>query len=209
MRKRINMIVLAIVVAVAFIPAGVFAAKKTVKMTAYDQVVKSGKTVYCAGSAGIYKVKVKRGKVKSVKKIYKVENSIGDSCAIAMKKKGNYLYFEGTSFGSVVNLYRVGTSGKKLRHLAYMNETRDYVIKGKRIYYNKGLNDNNRPITKQMKLNGKGKKKASVKVVLKTKRSNVKGYSVKIKTKGKYNYDYLRTPKGMFYLGKAALWYSE
>ena len=49
-----------------------FAGSSKKKMTAYNSVLKSGNTVYCAGEGeSIYKVKVKNGKVTKVRKLVK------------------------------------------------------------------------------------------------------------------------------------------
>ena len=69
MKKKFLACIMVLAIAVAFMPANTFAASKTATMKAYDQVIKSGNTVYCAGAEGLYKVKVKKGKVVSKKVI--------------------------------------------------------------------------------------------------------------------------------------------
>ena len=64
MKKKFLACIMVLAIAVAFMPANTFAASKTATMKAYDQVIKSGNTVYCAGAEGLYKVKVKKGAKK-------------------------------------------------------------------------------------------------------------------------------------------------
>ena len=204
MKRRIAL-VMAVLVAVAFMPAMSFAAK-TVKMTDYSDVYKSGKTAYCAGDAGLYKVTLKKGKVKKVKRLVKMGEY---GWVMSLKKKGKYIYFvEGTN-GTVSYICRVKTSGGKAKSLGGGNEMQDYAISGNKIYYSyldyNDRTDEEYVAYRQMKLNGKGKKKSSVVPRETTKTSNAKGYKVKSVEKGGYVKDYLKTPKGKFYLGKKKL----
>lgn len=64
MKKKLSLFILSFMVAIAFMPAASFA-ESAPEMSAYDQVLKEGKTVYVGGAAGINKVKLKsNGKVK-------------------------------------------------------------------------------------------------------------------------------------------------
>lgn len=203
MKKRIVSIFLTMMMVVTMLPMQVSAAG-TVKMTTYDQVYKTKNTVYCIGAAGIYKVTVKNGKVKKVKKIYKETECYGDyRCADSMKKKGGYLYFiimSDSSAGGGINRVNIKTTKEKCLS-GFVNCLDGYAIKDKKIYY-RYEDDNGKMKTMSMSLNGKNKKKSSMKVSMDPKKTNTKGYSTVIKIKDGYVKDYLKTPKGKFYLGK-------
>lgn len=200
MRKKIIACIMALAIAVAFMPTSAFAGSK-IKMTAYDQVYVSGKTAYCAGARGLYKVTLKKGKVKKVKVLFSAGRAeYPEAQVFSMKKKGKYIYFlrmmnDGTW------LYRVNTSGKNKKLLVY--QCCDYAIKGKKIYYEQYWEDHNKKYV--MKLNGKNKKRTSTYARLKTKRSNKSGYKMYSRVKGSYVQDFLITPKGKFYLGRVYL----
>lgn len=209
MKSKLIMILLSLIVVAAFLPVSASAATK-VKMTAYNQVVKSGNTVYCPSAGwGIFKVKVtKSGKVKSKKWLIKSGEVFGAYTYIgAMKKKGKYLYFDEGTEGTISYLRRVNLSTGKAKTIA--QDVGNYVIKKKKIYAEiwKDSNDDGdfKPYRYVMKLNGKSKKKTKVKPVMKIKGSNAKGYSVIYKEKGDYVKTYLKTPKGKYYLGKTKL----
>lgn len=197
--KRIMMCLMVMAVALAFMPAGSFAASKTIKSTFYNQVIKDGNTAYCAGAGGIYKVRLKNGKVKSSKLVHEDPATGPYSYVSSMKKKGNYIYFNSATEGTVDYLMRIKATGGKAKTLLTSNTDAwvDAVaIKGKKIYYK--YNGKNRV----MSLNGKDKKSTSVKAVQKARKSNAKGYRVIIKEKGSYAIDYLKTPKGTYKIGK-------
>ena len=212
MRKKIIACVMALVIAAAFMPTSAFAASKA-KMKVYDQVYKTGNTAYCAGVKGIYKVKLKNGAVTSCKLIYKVVDCYGEGISdiSAIHKKGKYIYFLEEQYGYNPSLIRVTTSGKKKKTLA--KEVTKYAIKGKKIYYIHVVLESDKTEKRVMKLNGKSNKKTSKKVKMKTVKSNKSGYSMKYVYKeyseekqdktGKYgyNYDYLVTPRGTYFLG--------
>ena len=203
MRKKILACIMVLAIAVSFMPTSAFAGSK-IKMTAYDQVIKSGNTVYCAGARGLYKVTLKKGKVKKVKVLYSTGRTWFDGSQLeAMKKKGKYIYF--IQVTGVDNLlYRIKTSGKNKKLLAL---TYDYAIKGNKIYfYDSDVDeDEDAENASVMKLNGKSKKRTSKDYVLKTKRSNKAGYKVYSRVKKSYVQDFLITPKGKFYLGRVYL----
>lgn len=193
-------------VVVSFMPQQASAASKTVSSTTYDQVVKSGNTAYCAGAYAIYKVKLsKSGKVKKVTRIVN-GGTVWDSGTRMirhMMKKGKYLYYVdyGACDGSATNLKRVNTETKKTKKLVFTdNVFYGYAIKDKKLFAK--YDSDGKAIKRSMKLNGKSKKKTSKKIVMKTHKSNKKGYSMKYKDVNGYVEAYLKTPKGTFYLGK-------
>ena len=197
MKQRMLAALLALAMTVAMVP-GAFAAdkSKSVSMTAYNEVSKEDSTVYCIGYSGLYKVKLKKGKPVSKKRL-------DPYCGGQMKKKGGYLYYIATpASGLWSELRRVKISTAKGKKLVGGDGDLYYAIKGEKIYY-RMVDEYNRTTKKVMKLNGKGKKKTSVKAVTKVKRSNAKGYSVKSSESGDYMKDTLVTPKGKLYLGKA------
>ncbi|MBQ9014923.1 MAG: hypothetical protein IJ109_02280 [Firmicutes bacterium] len=207
MLKKLAACIMVMAIAVAFMPTSAFAGSKTVKMTASNKVVINGDYAYCAGASGIYKVKVKKGKATSIKRLVKNNEVFGAySYYDAMKKKGKYLYYREGGEGTVGYINRVNVSSGKQKSLAMIGFQGDYVIKGKKIYYYKYDEESDNPPKREMKLNGKNKKKSSKKAVLKTRTSNEPGYTVKIREKGDYVRDYLETPKGTYYLGKAKIW---
>lgn len=208
--RRFSIIMLSLVVAFTFIPwtsdgFSAHAAPKKVKMTVYDQVIKSGRTIYCAGITGVYKVKLsKKGNLKSKKRIFRTPEMCG---ATAMKKKGKHIYFIMTSSSWFSHLYRITTSGKK--KIDYTegplgDPVTDYAIKGKKLYYvaEDEWNDGG-PLKKYvLKLNGKKRQSTKVRAQMKRKKTNAKGYYVIEKHKGDYYYNYLKTPKRTYYLGR-------
>ncbi|MBQ9059620.1 MAG: hypothetical protein IJ128_00575 [Firmicutes bacterium] len=206
MLKKLAACFMIMAIAIAFMPTSAFAASK-VKMTASDQVVINGSYAYCAGASGIYKVKLKKGKATSIKRLVR-NDEVGGAYSYfdAMKKKGKYLYYREGGEGTMGSINRVNVSSGKQKCLAMTGYHEDYAIKGKKIYYYKYDEESGNPPKREMKLNGKSKKKSSKAAVLKTRVSNEKGYSVKIKKKGYYVKDYLKTPKGTYYLGKAEIW---
>ena len=204
MKKKILACIMVLAIAVAFMPANTFAASKTATMKAYDQVIKSGNTVYCAGAEGLYKVKVKKGKVVSKKVISRAESFGAYSYYSGMKKKGSYIYAQVSTEGTPYYIDRIKTSSGAYTTLASANDQGpiDYAIKGKKIYY-KAYDSSTKRV---MKLNGKNKKKSSTKPIMKHKKSNAKGYSVIMKEKGDKVVTYLKTPKGKFKLGSHSAW---
>ena len=209
MKRRIAICMLAAVIAVAFIPATAFAGSKLGKVTTYDQVIKSGKTVYCAAQSGIYKVTVKKGKAKKVKTL----RAYPYGCDVAkMKKKGKYLYFNESDSGSEWTLKRMKTNGKKLKTYAYSTDGQiAYIIKGKKIYfelmegYFSGDDWDDRMVVYSMKLTGKTKKQVNKTFQANTKQSNAKGYKIIEVTSGNVVKCYLKTPKSTKLLGTCKL----
>lgn len=198
MKKKFLAGLMALAIAVSFMPVSTFAVSKAT-MKAYDQVIKSKNTVYCAGAEGLYKVKLKNGQVASKKILYRAETFGAYSYFSGMKKKGGYIYMQESTEGTPFYLCRVRTTSGKHKTLARLNDKGQviYAIKGKKIYYR----DADSTVKRVMKLNGKSKKKTSVKAVMKHKKSNASGYSVIMKQKGSKVVTYLKTPKGKFKLG--------
>lgn len=204
----------AVITAMTCVTDKTYAASKTKKMKVYSSVYKSGKTVYCCSTKGISKVNLKTGKVKLLKDAVDYHFH-GFSY---MKKKGKYLYyFSEGSWGGDTKLYRMNVktgktkkiiSGYPNKRIAYIE---NYVISGKKIYvsgYKMGdMNDLGKPVKLKMKLNGKSKKKTSVKAKMIKKRTNAKGYKVVEKEDPDKDYIvkcYLQIPSGKrYYLGTA------
>lgn len=202
MKKKLSILVLSFVIAVAFVPAYAFA-DTAPAMKAYDQVLKSGSTVYCGGAAGIYKVKVKKGKVKSKKLIYKSYAPFDNYSYIgSMYKKGKYIYFMLWTEGTLCYLKRVSTSGKSKKLASLEESCYGYSIGGNRIFYDTYDWDRDAPSFMEMNLDGTGKKASSVRANATVAKTNAKGYKAVIKKNGQYLKDYLKTPKGTYYLGK-------
>ncbi len=210
MRKRIVSIAVTLMMIMTLLPLQVFATD-SVSMTTYNQVIKSGNTAYCSGAGGIYKVSLKNGRAVKVKRIYKGEVFGGAyRSATNMKKKGNNIYFLiWTETYPAAQIKKVNTKNAKTKALTgYVDYIAGYAIKDKKIYFSKEvdyIDDYTVYKTKSMNLNGTSKKTVSVKVSMKSKKSNVSGYRTIVKKKGKYAVDYLKTPKGKFYLGKTKI----
>lgn len=214
MRRKIVMILVAAVVAVAFMPASAFAGSKAVKMTSYDDVIKSGKTVYCSSSSGIYKVTLKKGKPKKVKGLVKYARQTN---VIKMKKSGKYLYYNESEFSTnpedqIYNLKRMKTSGaKKKTYARSIDGPIFYALKGKNIYFELmearqvGEDDwDDYMIDYVMKQTGSLTKKETDKYPkMKCKKTNKKGYKIIEVVSGNYIKTYLKVPKAKKkYLGK-------
>lgn len=203
MKKKLTVVAVALAVALVCVPASALASPK-VKMTTYYGAVKSGNVVYCASPGwGIYKATVKNGKVVKKKWLLKETYAWWEGTDIGdMKKKGNYLYFIEYTEGTVSHLVRLNVKNGKCKTIAH--NVSAYAIKGKKIYAEITNPDTLKKSYRVMKLNGKSKKKTSVKPVMKTKYS-CKGYSTSYKQKGNYIRTYLKTPKGKYYIGKVRL----
>ena len=129
------------------------------KMTVYDNVIKSGKCVYCCDGYRIYRVNLKTGKVKNLVK----KTGSPDEAYFAMKKKGKYIYCQ---YDMQLNKERLWVA--------------DYWISGKKLYYS-GRTLEDIGVKRVMNLNGTSLKKSKLKCNMKRARSNVKGYRVIIK----------------------------
>lgn len=209
--RRFGIIMLSLAIVFTCIPwasqgFSAHAAPKKVKSTAYNQVIKKGYTAYVAGASGIYKVRLVKGKLKSKKVLVKAEGTYwGSSYASSMYKGRKYLYYAMGTNGTGFSIWRISLKSGKKKLLASIVESPnycDFVIKGKKIYYSEYRGSNWSLQNRQMSLNGKSKKKSRYKAVQTTKVSNKKGYKVITKQKGNYYRDYIKTPKGTFYLGK-------
>lgn len=200
-----------VILAIILIMTSTFStfAESNVKMTVYNQIVKSGNTLYCAGEGcSLYKVKVKNGKVVNKKKIYTVAGGLcmGEYSYIdSLKKKGKYLYYIQWSDGVSSGLCRIKLKGKKPKLVA--KNCIDYAMKGNKLYAEiyKITYYDEFSIYRVMKLNGKNKKETAVKPAVKHKRANTEKYSLIYKESGKYVKTYLKTNKGKYYLGKTKL----
>ncbi len=207
MKKKIIACMLVLAVAVALMPLTACAASKVIIKT-YDEVFKIKNVAYCAGAAGLYKVKLKKGKVKNATLIYKCSEAEGCYSSLgSMKKKGKYIYFITGENESKLQLYRVKTNGKSKKHIT---NTGWYVIKGKKLYtteYEPDMTYSTDFIVHyyKMTLTGKKKKETKTKVRMIDVFTNAKGYSIKVKAFKGYAYDYLVTPKGSFFLGKVKM----
>ena len=226
MKKKLTIFVLSFIVAIAFMPAAAFA-ESAPEMTAYNQVLKEGNTAYVGGAAGIYKVKLKsNGKVKSKKLIFKSYSPFGAYSYInTMYKQDNYIYFLQGTEGGTQYLKRVSTSGKSKKLASLLDTYYGYSIDGNTIYYstyNSALDDDwddddywydddwddedydpsLYQLLKRMNLDGSSKQDTDITPNCKTKKTSDAEYTRTIKKKGKYAKDYLKTPKGTFYLGK-------
>ena len=192
--KRTGIILLMLIVALAFTLEPSMAATK--KMTVYSQVYKTGSTAYCLGDSGIYKVNLK---TKAVKRIVKTTRH---SQPMNIKKKGSYIYYINFLPGDY-SLCRVHIKTGKKKTLAY--GVAGYAISGKKIYYGKYNYDTNKTSKRVMKLNGKNKKKTSIRGDFKEKKTNVKGYKIITQypdEEGVSSKDWLKTPSGeKIYLG--------
>ncbi|MBQ9014506.1 MAG: DUF5050 domain-containing protein [Firmicutes bacterium] len=194
MRRRAILILTAVIVAAAFMPATAFAKTKT--STVYSQVVKKGKYVYCASYAGLYRVNVKTNKVKK----------LSSDDAGRMKLSGKYIYYISYTSGTLTNLCRVKKTGGGHRQLAVNVDK--YKIEKKKIYCNDHHYYEGKETWRVMKLNGKNKKKSKVKVRMNVKMTNAGKYSVVNKFMDDYDADYnvlcyLKKPNGKtVYLGK-------
>lgn len=201
MRRKVLACLLSLAIAVTFMPVPAFAATKS--MTAYDEVIKDGNTVYCCTYGGIYKVKLKKnGHIKSKKRL--VAGGIRESSyPTHMKKKGGYIYFIAWSEGVWSQICRVKISSGKEKALA-SGLIADYAISGSKIYYALENEETGAVKKRVMKLNGKSKKKTKTKVRMKHKASNAKGYRIVQEDRGSYCYYWLKTPKGREYIGRAS-----
>ena len=178
---KLALITLCLIISVVFMPlltntGHAYAASGTKKMTVYSKMVKKGNIV-CVNLGNVLaavNVKTNKAKILYNDSPYSVFNPSN------MKIKGNYLYFQ--EYGDhETYLIRINikTGKKKTLH----SNVRAYAISGKKIYYKayKIHWEGNGDITyhkRVMKLNGKSKKKTSVKVKNIKKKSNAKGYKI-------------------------------
>ena len=218
MKKRILSILLVFLFAVSVMPLSFAEATDTITgKTAYSQIYKTGKTVCCNTYAGLYKVTLKNGRPKKVKRLVKYGVS-------SMIKQGSYIYYMSATSGAGGSVCRVNvTTGKKKALTDFLDEG-DYAIANNTLYYSKTVwpeydededyddeyydddyyDDEDEGYTETYAANLDGSSPRLVDVTLKGpwKRSNVKSYRAYTKTKGKYIYAYLKNSKGKFYLGR-------
>ena len=154
------------------------AATKVKKGSVYNEVIKIGKYAYCSSGYTLYRVNLKRNKVKT---LYAPRPWTGDYFVGSMRLKGKYLYY---IFGgeNVTDIYRLNLkTGKRKRLTGGNGVIYDYVISGKRIYYRSMLWTKNEPTVRRvMKCNGKSKKKTNYRAKMVRKNTNKagKGYRV-------------------------------
>jgi len=176
MVKSLRKLLLVLLIAMLFVSIAApqsFAASKTKKMKTYTTVVK-GKYAYCTTYKGIYRVNIKTGK----KKLLVKENAAYNGWKYKnLKLYKGYLYFveDRADDGNYV-LYRVKTSGKSKKELGAVLS---YAISDGKIYYTVMKDDDPENfVKKQMRLNGKNKKKSKFNVRMTSKKTNKKGYFV-------------------------------
>ena len=178
MRMAAAVLIIAVLIITMSAPQAQAASGKTKTSTVYDQVIVKGKYAYCAAYRGIYKVNLKKGTSKILKKtgglpeVYNAPRS--------MILYHGYIYFDSsTSSRSKEPLCRIKTSGKGYKYLA---NAETYAISKGKIYYVPFVSGKN----KQMKLNGKGKRKIDCKIKQRHKITNKKGYYVDSSLKNTY-----------------------
>ena len=178
MRMAAAVLMIAVLIITMSAPQAQAASGKTKTSTVYDQVIVKGKYAYCAAYRGIYKVNLKKGTSKILKKtgglpeVYNAPRS--------MILYHGYIYFDSsTSSRSKEPLCRIKTSGKGYKYLA---NAETYAISKGKIYYVPFVSGKN----KQMKLNGKGKRKIDCKIKQRHKITNKKGYYVDSSLKNTY-----------------------
>lgn len=201
------LLVTALVIPFAIATNKVYAASEIKKMNSY-KCIKSGNTVYCVGFRNIYKVSLK---TKSVNKMKNPGNYAG-----AIKLKSGFLYCSGNGQSAETGvIYRVDIKKNKYKTLAknvkFTTGTPGFVISKSNVYYTtiEFKRDGTTKYTNRvMKLNGKSKKKTTVKSKMTTKATNNSKYKV-VKSKAYYTDDidfpcydyYLKTPSGKIFLG--------
>ena len=82
LKRTISVICMAMMLALCVFSSAVQAKSPKGKMTVYDNVIKSGKCVYCCDGYRIYRVNLKTGKVKNLVK----KTGSPDEAYFAMKK---------------------------------------------------------------------------------------------------------------------------
>ena len=184
----------------------VYKPPKTVTMTAYDECIKDGNTVYCIaqgtdGGGGIYKVDLTKGTKKRIVK----RDSDDLNLLFGMKLHDGYLYYYYGIWGGF-GVERIKTSGKDRKELVEINtdeenEDYGYAIKGNKLYCS-WQSESGKNHRKQMNLNGKSKKNVSVIAKNKYKDSNAKGYNIIWKEGTSTSKIYLKTPKKKIFLLK-------
>ncbi|MBQ6496289.1 MAG: hypothetical protein IJI74_03870 [Firmicutes bacterium] len=203
MKKKISICVIAFitafVTAIAFMPTTAYA-ETAAKMYEYG-AFKDGKTVYCCGETGLYKVKVtSSGKVKSKKRIVKCGLH---AYLFSFHKNGKFIYYTQGTEGTTSYVKRVKTNGKENKKLATLEDSMyGFSIDGDKIYYSTYDWDADDEIFMCMNLDGSDKQTTTITPNSKFKRTNKKGYKVVIKYDGKYVKEYLKTPKAKKLLGK-------
>ena len=206
MKKRITAIILIATLILGCFTVVSFGASPKKTMKVFNEVVKKGNTVYCSAGDGIYKVDLKTNQAKRL--VWLDTEINGTACGMKLHK--GYLYY--IEPGPLLsNLYRIKTNGTGRKYLALI---RSYAISKNKIYFNSYNFDKNKETRRQMKLNGKSKKKGKYTVKNKYMKTNKNGYGIYTQKNGtaveyfdgdpytvfKYT-DYLKTPNGLIKLG--------
>lgn len=171
-----------------------FGATKTKKMTVYDEVIKSGRYLYCCDRYRIYRVDIKTKRILNLVK----RTGAPDEGYGSMRKKGKYIYCLYYMQGEDTDIFKLKTtkkSPKKLnKRILYVD---DYYLSKNRFYYSGWELPSANHVNRVMKLNGKSVKKSNVKCKNLRKKSNAKGYRVIVKDDMNGNVkSWLRFPNG-------------
>ena len=181
-------------------------APKTIKSKVYSEVYKKGNTVYCSDGYSIYKVNTK---TNSVKRLLKPKVANCNEFIV----HGRYIYFTHGTLGVDSRLCRVRKfDGKYYKKMTKYMEIMGFGIKGSKLYYTYGTyvetaDGEEKTIKHTKRMTLLGKKKKTVRTVVKTKfkKTNAKGYKIIEKqskdfewmdTQAGYTTTYLRKPNG-------------
>lgn len=162
---------------------------KTIRMTAYKNCIKDGKYVYCNTGFSIYRVNPSSGNS------HRIYSAGGDDVSVCyMKKKGKYLYCltDGPTAGF---LMRINTKKfTKFQHASIINmgpDIRQFALLGNKIYFDRESSYNKRNWYVS-KLDGRKKKKTSVRIKMRKKESN-NAYCSVVRKKGVWYFKSKRT----------------
>ena len=146
---------------------------KTKRMTVYNEVIKSGRYLYCCDKYRIYRYDLKTGKLLNLVK----RKGFVDESYFAMKKKGNRIYcLLGTDEETDLYMLKCNKKSQKKLHKGIIYSTNYYVSKS-RLYYS-GYDEEFFVTRKVSRLNGKSAKKSNVNCKMKIRKSNADGYRV-------------------------------
>ena len=200
--KRIICISLMVILVIGCCSTVSFGATKTKTMKVYSECVKIDNMVYCIAPDGLYKVNLKN---KKKTRLVKISYPAYENYEWIKYYKG-YIYGYFTSIDDYSALKRVRKDGKNKTLLAYFYtyDTTCAISKNK-VYYRYSYydkNDNEKFAKRKMNLNGKKKKKTSIKAKNKYLHTNNKYYRIKtIELDDGYTNYYLKTKSGgMIYL---------
>ena len=174
MKKKLISILLITVMLMGCFTVVSFGVSKTKKMTAYS-CIKDGNFVYCAAEGGIYKVDVTK---KSATRLVKSMDDLFGEPPVSLSLYKGYIYYLDSATDNL-NLYRISVNGGSKKKLA-SKVSKMYVISGSKIFFK--TRSKSKTVVKQMKLNGKAKKKSGSKVKMTTEKTNTPGYTVFTRT---------------------------